>query len=44
MAAQSDDKKLAYKRFREALDWNPYFEEVRAVAEELRARFEGQEI
>ncbi|MEM9989946.1 MAG: hypothetical protein AAF723_10550, partial [Pseudomonadota bacterium] len=24
LAAQSDDKKLAYKRFREALDWNPY--------------------
>lgn len=40
----SGEKREAYKMLQEALAWNPFDEEMRAVARKLREDFEGQEI
>jgi len=38
------EKREAYEMFQEALAWNPFDEEMRTMARNLREEFEGQEI
>lgn len=44
MLNDSGEYKAAYDMVQSALEWNPHMEEARRLADELRKRFEGQEI
>ena len=40
----SGEDRAAYEMLQKGLEWNPYDEDMRALAKKLRTQFEGQEI